>query len=155
SAYTQLDFLPLAQVAALIGTSGITFIVSLAASGLALAWHRRRTPAAMLQALALPVVLTAAALVWGADRLDRASAAPTVRVGLAATDMTVGFYRTERAEEALFVTGSYARRVGELADRGAEVVLLPEKFVGVTPAVAAAVHDVLATAARTHHVWVI
>src|SRR4029450_8150365 len=52
---------------------------------------------------------------------------------------TVRFFRTERADEALPVVAAYVRRIEELAAAGAQVVVLPEKFVGVTPAYADAV----------------
>lgn len=154
-AYSQMDFPAVIQVAALVGAPGITFLVSLAASALAVAWHLRSQRRAALRSLVIPLALCTASIAWGAVILSRSSAAPVVRVGLAATDETVRFFRTERAEEALWVVGAYARRVGDLAARGAEVVVLPEKFVGVTPAYAEAVRGVLADAARMHHVWVV
>jgi hypothetical protein len=67
----------------------------------------------------------------------------------------VRFFRTERADEALPVVAAYVRRIEELAAAGAQVVVLPEKFVGVTPAYADAVRDAFAEAARRQRVWVV
>ncbi|HEV3456919.1 MAG TPA: nitrilase-related carbon-nitrogen hydrolase [Thermoanaerobaculia bacterium] len=166
-AYSQVDFLPVLQLASLTGLWGIDFVVALLPAGLAAAWYLRRARpagsagAAAAAALTVTLVLVAAALVFGWLRLARPApaarpgASAGVRVGLAATDATVRYFRTERAEEALPVVQAYARRIGALADRGARVVVLPEKFVGVAPAYASQAIAILAAAARDHHVFVV
>ena len=154
-AYSQVDCPPAIQIAAWTGMAGVTFLVSLAPSALALAWHLRRNRGEAVRAFAIPLALCAAALGWGAWRLAQPEIGAMVRVGLAATDETIRFFRTERADEALPVVAAYVRRIDALAARGAQVVVLPEKFVGVTPAYADAARDLLAVAARTHHVWVV
>jgi apolipoprotein N-acyltransferase len=78
-----------------------------------------------------------------------------VRVGLAVSDTSVGSFRTERADEALEVVDAYARRVAELARRGAQVVVLPEKFVGVTPVYAQEVEERFSRAAAAGGVWLV
>jgi apolipoprotein N-acyltransferase len=74
---------------------------------------------------------------------------------MAATDTTVRYFDTEKSEEALPVVEAYARRVTELASRGAKIIVLPEKFVGVTPAYDAEVRRVLAGAAQANGVIVV
>ena len=154
-AYSQVDFPPVIQIASWAGSSGVTFTISLVPSALAVAWQLRRQRGQAFRALAIPLAFCAAVLGWGAVRLAQPATGATVRVGLAASDETVRFFRTERAEEALPVVAAYARRITNLAARGAQVVVLPEKFVGVTPAYADAVRDALAETARAHRVWVI
>jgi len=51
---------------------------------------------------------------------------------LAVTDTTIRYFETTKARLALPVVDAYAHRVNTLAFRGAQVVLLPEKFVGIT-----------------------
>jgi apolipoprotein N-acyltransferase len=158
-AYSQVDFLPVLQLASLTGIWGISFVVALAPAGLVAAWHLRRAhpgaPAAARAALAVTLGLVVPALAFGWLRLAEAEPPARVRVGLAATDATVRYFRTQRPEEALPVVEAYARRVGELASRGAQVVVLPEKFVGVTPAYAGQAAALLADAARRHHAVVV
>ena len=154
-AYSQMDLLPVIQVASLAGFPGITFLLTLAPSAAAVAWHRRSrraTAAAFLAAGLVPALL---ALAFGWGRLAQPAGGSAVRVGLAATDRTVGSFQTEDRSEAIPVVEAYARRAGMLATRGARVVLLPEKFVGVAPAYATAVYKILGEAAKTHHVPVI
>jgi apolipoprotein N-acyltransferase len=153
--YSQVDFPPAIQIAAWVGSPGVTFTISLVPSALAVAWRLRHQRGKAFRALAIPLALCAGALVWGAVRLAQPATGATVRVGLAASDETVRFTRTERAEEALSVVAAYARRIATLAARGAHVVVLPEKFVGVTPTYADAVREALERSARTHRVWIV
>jgi apolipoprotein N-acyltransferase len=160
-AYSQVDFLPVLQLASLTGIWGISFVVALAPAGLAAVWHLRRahpglgTPTAARAALTVTLGLVVPALAFGWLRLAEPEPAARLRVGLAASDATVRYFRTQRPDEALPVVEAYARRVGELAARGAQVVVLPEKFVGVTPAYAGQAAAILAAAARRHHVVVV
>jgi apolipoprotein N-acyltransferase len=148
-AYTQ-TWLPLIQLASITGVWGITSVITLVPAGIAVAWHRR-TPAP----LAIPLAFAAAALLFGWGRLAIPNDRPIIRVGLTATDETVSCFGTNRSDQALPVIGAYARRVGQLASRGAQVVLLPEKFVGIAPAYAADATGILGTAASSGKVTVI
>jgi apolipoprotein N-acyltransferase len=106
-------------------------------------------------ALALPFALCLGVVVWGWARMAQPLSGTPVRVGLAASDATIRYFRTEHADEALRVIAAYAERAATLAARGAEVVVLPEKFVGVTPAYAADARALLAQAASRHRVRII
>lgn len=149
-AYSQTDLLPLLQIASVTGVFGITFLVTLVPSALAVAWTRRDG-----RVLIAPVVLLAACCGFGAARLA-VRAESVVRVGLAATDHGIGSaFATEDPAKAVAVAREYAVRVERLAAMGAQVVVLPEKFVGVTAADAAAVEGVLRSAARAAGVTLI
>ena len=148
-AYTQSS-LPLIQLASITGIWGITFLLTVVPSGIAVAWHRRR-PAL----LAIPMSLLTITLVFGWARLASPNARPAIRAGLAATDETVSCFRSESSEKATPVVEAYARRVVRLASRGARIVLLPEKFVGIAPAYAGRATDILAAAASAGRVAVI
>lgn len=127
-AYSQTDVLPLLQVASVTGVWGISFLLTLVPSAVAVAWTRR-APSTLVPA----AVLTLLALGFGGWRLRQLPAAAAVRVGLAATDEGAGdAFETEVPAEALRVARSYAKRVVRLAAGGAQVVVLPEKLVGIT-----------------------
>ncbi len=148
-AYTQSS-LPLVQIASITGIWGITFVLALVPSGVAVAWHKRR-PAT----LAIPMSVLAITLAFGWARLASPDARPAIRVGLAATDETVSGFSTESSEKAIPVVEAYARRIVRLASRGARIVVLPEKFVGIAPAYAGRATDILATAAAAGRVTVV
>jgi apolipoprotein N-acyltransferase len=150
-AYTQTDFLPLLQIVSLTGIWGIAFILTLIPSSLAFALARRR-----LSVLILPVAAFVLAVGYGALRLHRRAETLTVRVGLAATDSAPGdAFVAKDTSEALSVARDYAGRIRRLAAEGAQVVVLPEKFVGATAGDLGEISKVFSDAARDSHVSVI
>ncbi len=147
-AYSQMEFLPVIQVASVAGIWGVTFLLALAPAGAAAAWQVRRRPAAAAALLAAGLVPLLLALGFGWFRLAQPAGGPAIRVGLAVTDRTVDRFRTEERSEAIPVAEAYARRAATLTTRGARVVVLPEKFVGVTPAYAADVYKIFSSTAQ-------
>ncbi|MFL6208535.1 MAG: apolipoprotein N-acyltransferase [Pyrinomonadaceae bacterium] len=154
-AYTQTDFLALMQVASLTGVWGVSFLLTLIPASLAVAWQLRARGRQSAFALVITGVLFATVLGWGWLRLTRTEAGAALTVGLAATDTTIRYFDTDQARDALPVVEDYARRIGALAARGATVVVLPEKFVGVAPDYAGEVYRLLGAAARDNHVTVV
>lgn len=149
-AYSQASLLSVAQVASVTGLYGITFLLTLAPSAFAAAWVRRG------YAPLAPALLILAAAGFGEYRLAHAPSAATLRVGLAATDVGIGAaFAAQNDLVALQVAQEYAGRVARLASAGAQVVILPEKFIGVTPADSAAVLKVFSDAARQGNVTLV
>ena len=150
-AYSQTDFLALLQLASVTGIWGITFAVTLVPSAVAVAWSRR-SAAALAPAFAVLLVV----LGFGAIRMREPAAPPDQRVGLAATDRGIGeAFATRDPAEAHRVAHAYSDRVARLAAQGAQVIVLPEKFVGVTPADSEEVTRVFRDAARAAHVTLV
>jgi apolipoprotein N-acyltransferase len=150
-AYSQTGCLPLLQIASITGLWGVTFVVTLVPSAIAVAWYRRA-----VSALAPAAVVVGVVLGYGVARLQNAPPQPAVRVGLAATDRGIETaFRTDDPAKALAVAQNYAHRIARLAAGGAQVVVLPEKFVGVTRADSSAIEQVFSEAARAAHVTVI
>ena len=154
-AYTQANFLTILQVTSVAGLAGVTFLVSLVSSGIAVAWLRRGEFRDFGVALAVPAIVVACAAAFGTVRLSLPPDGPAIRVGVAATDTTVGLYDTTRTDDALAVVRAYAGRVAQLGADGATMVVLPEKFVGITPADREAAQQILAQAAARAHVWLV
>jgi apolipoprotein N-acyltransferase len=129
AAYSQLDFLPAVQLAALAGTCGISFALQLFAPALLglFAGRGRRLGSALL-CLGL-----AAALGWGALRALAPAQGPRLLVGLAASDAPADV-NPAPPERALLLLGAYEAEARKLAAAGAQVVVLPEKLAVVTPA---------------------
>ncbi|HLY17531.1 MAG TPA: hypothetical protein VKR61_09910 [Bryobacteraceae bacterium] len=124
----RTSFLPPLQITSVAGIRGITFLVTLVPSAIAVAWTRRS-----VAALAPAAIVCLAVLAYGAFRLQTQSRQPQIRVGLAATDQGIfPAYATSDPAIALTAVRQYAARVRRLAAEGAQVVIVPEKFVGVT-----------------------
>jgi apolipoprotein N-acyltransferase len=153
--FSQADVLPLVQLVSLTGVVGVSFIVTFAAALTAtvLALRERRQAWRGVAIGGIGVVL--GVMVFGALRLAWATEGEPVRVGVAASDELIERFRTEHVEEALEATDAYLRRTKELARRGAQVVVLPEKFVGVRPDYSAAVDERFARAAAEDGVWLV
>jgi apolipoprotein N-acyltransferase len=119
-AYSQMDFLPLIQIASIAGITGVTFVLTLVPSGIAASWHLRKRGRAGLLALTIALGAGVLSIAYGLVRMEAYKPGPSVRVGLAATDETIRYFDTKDAREALPVLTAYARRAGDLAARGAQ-----------------------------------
>jgi apolipoprotein N-acyltransferase len=154
-AYSQAGLLPLVQLASVTGISGISFLLTLVPAGMAAAWHWRGQPQLKLAAVGVPVCLGLLALSYGWARLEWSHPQSTLRVGAAATDVSLHLFDTSSREQALPVMEAYARRIDDLARRGAEVVVLPEKFVGIAPDYEEEAVQILSESSRRNRVTVV
>lgn len=154
-AYSQGDVLPVLQVASFAGTPGVVFLLCLPASVVAIALEYR--PRLRMLAPALAVVVLA--LVYGAviptvgDARELSVNIPRVRVGLLAIDDLI----SDRGPtaEADRVWMRYQDGIKDLARRGAEIILLPEKIEDFkTPERSREKMTMLAEAARANNVYI-
>lgn len=154
-AYTQTDFLPLLQIASITGLWGISFILTLVPSSIVVAWCLRENFKQTALAILVSLSLVLSVLGWGWFHLRDNLPTSTIKVGLAATDKTVQYFRTDKAEDALGVVQTYAKFIDELAIKGAKIIVLPEKFVGVAPSYSKELYSILARAAQKNNVTVV
>jgi apolipoprotein N-acyltransferase len=132
-AYTQLQFLPFLQLAALTGPWGMTFLLQLFPAAAAVALHLRKTnPQRALKVTALVGTVLLLVLSYGTFRLNQPTPHQTIKVGLIASDTPPknGFI-AEPGAEAQQVLTAYATQARQLASRGAQVIVLPEKIAVV------------------------
>ena len=126
-AYTQMNCLPVIQIAALTGIWGISFIVFLFAgavgallSGAGGPWRRR------VLAVAVGFVVCAL-LVFGKWRLQSNPSAQSVAVTLIARDVPMSVYLGSE-EQALELLREYADELRRVTPAGTQAVVLPEKI---------------------------
>lgn len=121
---TMVTFLPITQLASLVGVFGLSAFVALINAGFAataLAAGRRR-----VVALAGTVVMIAAASVWGGQRLaaNRLTQGEPVRVGLIQANIAqVDKWNPARAG---MILDRYLQLTRQAADNGADFLLWPE-----------------------------
>lgn len=144
-AYSQMDFLPAIQVAALGGAPAITFVAMLFASLVAMLVAQR----AFVAALA-PLALIGASLGFGYWRLSLPPAEQTVRVALLASDRFEGVPDDWRA-----VWAAYAPQIERAADEDYRIVLMPEKIGRLNADARDAAVEQLAEIARRRDVHLI
>ena len=130
--YSQLNFLPVLQLASVTGPWGISFLVLLFPAAIAIGLHLR--PSAPKQGLRIAgagLGMTILVLGSGAVRLMLPARGETVRVGLVASDQPADVDVADEGPETSRLFHEYAREAEKLAARGAQVIVLPEKL-GVT-----------------------
>ena len=134
-AYSQMAALPVIQIAALAGTPGIVFVVSLFGVLAAIVWHCRTDIDKPWLAYGLPSAVIVAVLAYGSVRLANDSAASAIPVGLIAIDRGAPAPLNSLGTDDP-VWADYAAAVSGLARQGAKVVVLPEKIARLDRAAA-------------------
>jgi apolipoprotein N-acyltransferase len=128
-AYTQLGFLPFLQLASITGPWGMTFLLMLFPAALAVAFHLRRTaPKQAFRVFAAALGAVAVVLLFGVLRLWTSDPGPEVRVGLVASDEARNAGVAGPGAETGRLFAQYAAEARQLAERGARIVVLPEKL---------------------------
>lgn len=126
-AYTQMDCLPILQLASLTGMAGITFVILFVPCVLAAYSTRRSTP---LLATGGAVLLVS--LGFGFWRLATADPdGPTVVIGMAVSDRKQNLLPEQPADAKRLLT-EYSLQASKLAALGARIILLPEMAAVVT-----------------------
>jgi apolipoprotein N-acyltransferase len=158
-AYSQMDWLPIAQIASVTGAWGIGFCVFLFASTLAALVSLRDRRRALAPAAAAVIVI-AGVVSWGSWRVassrESARDGHPVTVALVASDARDHqFPETDAASLALFrlYAAEATQLAGRLGSRGSArtdaVIVLPEKIGVVSDAATAVVDDLMRQAATT------
>ena len=132
-AYTQVEILPLVQIAAITGPWGVVFVVMMVPAGLATAWLLRDRPRQAVVCLVVPAACVGLAFIGGSLRLGDIAGQRQAVVAVVAppTDETVLDATSAAAVEAAIQ--AYEAPLDALAGRGVELVVLPEKLASVGP----------------------
>jgi apolipoprotein N-acyltransferase len=154
-AYSQVDFLPLLQTVSWVGLPGVTFIMSLLPAGLAVAWYRRRWNMDWTYPAIMAVGVFALAFLIGSIRVLLAPKSPSVRVAMVASDRLIPQSESGDMSDAADIVALYAKLVRKAADGRTQVVVLPEKMVGVAPRFEWDVVQGFSRIASMSHVWLV
>jgi apolipoprotein N-acyltransferase len=152
-AFGQMGFLPVVQIASVLGAPAIIFLVSLFASTIAVAIYRGREISRPWVGYGLAAAILLSALGWGAFRLQTAVAGASVKVGLVVVDDFVGPGVPASRGEAVW--NAYDQAVRKLAAEGAHIVVLPEKIFYLAPEEAAERRKQFAGLAREAGVYLV
>lgn len=118
--YTQMDALPIIQIAAVTGIWGIGFLVLLLPAAIAVQTAYPAPKRSRMTAAAAAALLIVVTLAYGSWRLQ-APATATIRVGLVSLQE-----RARSAADLQARDAHYADVIKRLADAGARIVLTPE-----------------------------
>jgi apolipoprotein N-acyltransferase len=151
-AYTQIDLLPVVQLASVTGLWGISFVVLLVPAGLAVAFHRRGSPRMAIRLVAAVAAVTAVVIAWGGHRLREHSGDERIDVALLAID---GPSSLPSGDAGLQLVEDYARRITSQTPGGIRILVLPEKIAQLDGARLARAAERLAAAAAHAQVTLI
>lgn len=128
-AYTQVNYLPVIQIASLTGIWGIVFVASLIPAAIAISWHFRVDPSKFKVALFSSTAVVVLVLAFGLVRMNVPRAHEDVSVGI--TSISEGFY-ADRSDPTLArqrIVDQYRKQITALAAQDARYVLFPEKIL--------------------------
>jgi apolipoprotein N-acyltransferase len=154
-AYSQVDFIPLLQTASWLGMCGVMFIMTLLPSGLAVAWYRRRWNMDWKVSATMSFVIFAIALMSGWTRMILTPTTPSVRVAMIASENLIPQSESTEPSDAADILARYAKMVRQAAAGGAQIVVMPEKIIGVAPSYEWDVVLGFQQIARMSHVWLV
>ena len=126
-AYTQMDFLPILQIASVTGIWAVSFCVLLFAATVAAVIGGQIQPAERRKLAFVIGFALIAVLGFGVGRLTRTVDSPTVKVALVASDLKQNIL-AENPRDTLRLLREYSSQAETLAAQGATVVVIPEKI---------------------------
>lgn len=156
TAYTQLDNIPVLQIAATTGLWGVSFVVLLFAPMVAvIATTPAVSPGAPRQLAITLVLIFGAVFGYGTWRMESTPVAPaSVRVGLIASMTPRNIYNSG-GQDALRLLREYAAQVPILAAQGARIVVLPEMTAVVDDTISGDVDALFQQTARASRVQIL
>ena len=152
-AFGQMDFLPVVQIASVLGAPAIVFLVGLYASALAVACYRGRQLDRPWLGYGLAAAILLSAVGWGAYRLRRPPVYTSVPVGVASVDDYAGPGAPPGRADAVW--GAYIQAVQKLASQGARIVVLPETILVLSADDVSARRSQMASLARDTHIFLV
>lgn len=146
-AYTQMDFLPVVQIASVAGVAGISFILFFIPGAVAALLSRAGTRRDRLMAGVVTAALVIAISGWGTWRLLQPLSGPHIQVGLAASDRPQDL-RPRDPEQIRETFRQYAAVTAGLITAGARLMVLPEKNAVISGKMVDATDEIFGAAAR-------
>ena len=132
--YSQMSFLPAIQIASITGYYGVTFLLSLFASGLSITIHYRTSIRPYKASLAFASVLIIICLCFGFYRTASWKPVGSLKVAMIAEPESVQNLMRKDMTNALALTKQYADSINQLKGKGVSLMVLPEKNIKVTRA---------------------
>lgn len=155
-AYSQSDFLPLIQIASATGILGITFIICLIPSAVALIiyYHNKKKPTQKL--IIVPLLLLLIVFVYGFLRLNQETNKTSIDAGLVVLDEEYHHITNQpEAGKEKETAELYAQKISSLAQQGAKIVVLPERAINISKETEAEIIGLLSNTAKQNSVFIV
>jgi apolipoprotein N-acyltransferase len=150
--YSQMDFLPVIQLAAVTGIWGISFLLFLFPAAMAAMVAPGGDTRGKTLVAVVAGIIFAGPLGFGIARLHTERHAASVTVGLLDSDEAATMYPKGAASVDLI--RSYTAHIPELAAQGAQIVVIPEKLGRFTDDEVAQTDEILGQIAKQNQITV-
>lgn len=155
-AHSQSNLVPLIQIASVAGIIGITFIITLFPSMVAVCWYYRQQKNRLFGLTIIPSLLILSVFIFGIIRVNDNKYNLTIKAGIAVIDETFHHITDHPIlAQEIQTTLYYSNEIKKCAAEGAQFVVLPERAVNINKETDSAVMSVLTTAAKENHVTVV
>jgi apolipoprotein N-acyltransferase len=155
-AYSQMNFLPLIQIASITGILGITFMITLISSTLVFLILTEKRETIQTRALICSGLIIFGVLLFGLVRSGHSSSVNQIKVGMAV--MEENGHNTSDRPDTLKDNAAidfYVRQMDSLAARGAHVILIPERALSIDPQSENRMLDILKMTAQKNNIYLI
>ncbi|MGC4034550.1 MAG: nitrilase-related carbon-nitrogen hydrolase [Chitinophagaceae bacterium] len=155
-AYSQSDFLPLIQIASVTGIMGITFIVCLIPSAIAVAYFYKKEKSKFNRITISTVIILMIVFTFGFIRLSNKTDNRHAVAGLVVLDEKYhSITQHPDFEKEKTVATLYAKEITALAMKGAKIVVLPERALNIGKESSNDIIRLLSNEAKENHVFII
>jgi len=155
-AYSQLNMLPLIQIASVTGALGITFMITFIPSSIAVGWYFKNEKNKLRYLMATAVIIVASVFVFGFIRMNNNDEKNKIKVGLVVLDEKLhNITDHPDAEKEIKLTTAYAAQIKMLAAQGSQVVVLPERAINITKITDSTIMSILSNTAKENHVAIV
>lgn len=155
-AYSQMNFLPIIQVASLTGILGIIFIICFIPSMLVSLWHFRGHKFIRRSIEIMGLTFVAAVLLFGILRLQHKPERNKITVGLVTLDEKThdASMHPDFSKEIQHVK-DYAAEIQHVAAKGAKIVVLPERALNINKEIIDSVLSILGEVAERNQLMIV
>jgi apolipoprotein N-acyltransferase len=155
-AYSQLNVLPIIQIASITGILGITFLVTYIPSSIAVGWHYRKEKKKVLCIMGVTIVILISVFLFGMIRINGTSDKNTTNAGLVVLEERLhNITQHPDFEKEKMVAEYYAKEISDLALKGVQLVVLPERAINITKETENDIIGILSNTAKQNNVFII
>ncbi|MEO6583205.1 MAG: nitrilase-related carbon-nitrogen hydrolase [Ferruginibacter sp.] len=155
-AYTQMNFLPVIQIASVTGILGITFIITFIPSVIAVGWHFRFQKSKFFLLTIVSAFFIIGVLLFGIFRINNKAEINSFKAGLVSlNEQNHDASKRPDSKKSLQTIHYYADAISKLADSGAQLIVAPERAINIDTTINVEAISILSKVARQKHVYLI
>jgi apolipoprotein N-acyltransferase len=155
-AYSQLNYLPVIQIASVTGILGITFLLTLIPSAIVLMIYFRRSKNKLRIVLVTTGLIASTVLLFSFARINQNDTHKHAKVGIVVLDEKFHHITNQpNTTDEKITAEHYANEIATLAAQGALLVVLAERVINITKDNEYDMIALLSNTARNNRVFII